>query len=129
MPSFNPILPATFQNISLWSDTTRAQTLTDEDKHLIEAGGLPGRKRYFEIFYGRSFLKLDRSFHASVREYCTRIINRDFNGAEVAALGSFLSLIYPDAPEMIETEFIDLELAELLEHPQVAAFVDIHKLR
>ena len=120
---FNPVLPATAENIGRWVDATTSQRVTDEDKLLIESGGLAGRKRYYELLFGASFLTLDRSFHASLRDYCARIIRRDFDMHQLEALGSFLSFVYPCVPEMIETEFIDIDLAGLLSAPEVAAFV------
>ncbi|MFA6288508.1 MAG: hypothetical protein WC661_14085 [Opitutaceae bacterium] len=119
----SPILPGTSANIARWIETAKSQPVGAEDKALIDSGTPEGRRRYLVILFAESFLTLDCSFHATVRDYCTRIIAMNLGFHEAKAVALFLDFVMPHVPDMVELEFIDLDLAEQLSGPAVTTFL------
>ncbi len=119
----SPILIATPANIGRWIDTAKQMPVSDEEKALIESGGSDGRRLFFVILFARSFLKLNASFHATLRDYCTRIIDKNLAFHEAASVALFLDYMMTHVEEMVSVEFIEPELAELTIHPSVTDFI------
>ena len=119
----SPILTATSENIGRWIGTAKSQMVSDEDKNLIESGTPEGRKRFLVILFANSCLALNCSFHATFRDYCSRIISKNLGIHEAASVAAFLSFVQGYVPEMVQLDFIDTDLAEQSIHPSVSAFL------
>jgi|SRR5690606_18683852 len=119
----SPILVATPANIGRWIDTAKQMPVTDEEKALIDTGSPDGRRLFFVILFARSFLKLDASFHATLHDYCSRIIDKNLAFHEAASVALFLDYVMIHVAEMTAVEFINPELAELAIHPSVTTFI------
>ncbi|HSI08666.1 MAG TPA: hypothetical protein VK985_08740 [Rariglobus sp.] len=119
----SPILTATSGNIGRWIDTAKSQMVGDADKTLIESGTPEGRKRFLIILFANSFLALNCSFHATLRDYYSRIIAKNMGLHEAAAVAAFLSYVQDYIPEMVQLDFVDTDLAEQSVHPSVSEFL------
>lgn len=120
----SPVLTATSENIGRWIDTAKSQRVSDADKVLVESGTPEGRKRFLVILFANSFLALNCSFHATLRDYYSRIIAKNMGLHEAAAVAGFLSYVHTHLPEMIQLDFVDTDLAEQSVHPSVSAFLE-----
>jgi hypothetical protein len=115
-------MPATSANVLRWIEVAKSQRVSDADKALIDSSSVEGRRRMLEILFGRSFLAMDYSFHATIRTYCECIVQGKFGIHDAANVRSLLSFVHPYTTEMIDTDFIDEGLAHLLAEPDVIRF-------
>ena len=119
----SPILPGTTDHISRWIETAKQQRLTVEENALMDAGEPAGRKVFLVVLFTRSFLAMGCSFHATVRDYCSRIIAKDLGFHETRAVAMFLSIVLPYVTELLEHDIIDPDLGALLGNESVGAFI------
>lgn len=119
----SPILPGTDDHVARWIDTAKQQRLTIEENALMDAGAAEGRKVFLIVLFTRSFLALGCSFHATVRDYCSRIIAKDLGFHETRAVAMFLSIVLPYVTELLEHDIIDIDLAALLGDESVGTYI------
>ena len=117
------VMPASQAMVNAWSRRASGTVVSPADAAVIEAGGLDGDRKRFELLYGQAFAAMGYSFHRSLADYFRRVAKEQVWPHEGPALANLLRMIEEDFPAMRACGFVDDDLAWLRDEGRLAAFL------